>query len=58
VDGQQTTYKLRGVVYHSQDHFISHFITETGSVWYHDGLSTGQQMEHEGDANITDFETC
>ncbi|KAF8233245.1 hypothetical protein L208DRAFT_1267607, partial [Tricholoma matsutake] len=41
-NGQQTTYKLRGVVYHSQDHFTSCFITETGSVWYHDRLSTAQ----------------
>ncbi|KAF8223225.1 hypothetical protein L208DRAFT_1053752, partial [Tricholoma matsutake] len=48
VDGQHTTYKLRGVTYHLQDHFTSCFIAETGSVWYHDGLSTGQQMEHEG----------
>ncbi|KAF8229141.1 hypothetical protein L208DRAFT_1123245, partial [Tricholoma matsutake] len=49
VDGQCTTYKLRGVMYHLQDHFTSCFITETGSVWYHDGLGTEHQMEHEGD---------
>ncbi|KAF8798231.1 hypothetical protein BYT27DRAFT_7123432, partial [Phlegmacium glaucopus] len=58
VNGQQTTYKLRGVVYHFQDHFTSHFITETGSVWYHDGLSTGQGMEYEGNVNKIEFGTC
>ncbi|KAF8230336.1 hypothetical protein L208DRAFT_1282509 [Tricholoma matsutake] len=58
VDRQCTTYKLRGVMYHLQDHFTSHFITETGSMGYHDGLSTGQQMEHEGYVNMTDFGTC
>ncbi|KAF8812163.1 hypothetical protein BYT27DRAFT_7221212 [Phlegmacium glaucopus] len=58
VNGQQTTYKLRGVVYHSQDHFTSCFITETGSIWYHDRLSTGQEMEYEGDVNTIEFRTC
>ena len=45
-------------MYHSQDHFTSRFIIEMGSVWYHDGLSTGQQMEHEGNVNMIDFGTC
>ena len=57
-DGQQTTYKLRGVMYYSENHFTSRFITEMGSVWYHDGLSTGQLMVHEGNVNMTDFITC
>ncbi|KAF8237008.1 hypothetical protein L208DRAFT_1217976, partial [Tricholoma matsutake] len=48
VDGQNTTYKVRRVMYHMEDHFTSRFITETGSVWYHDGMSTGHRMEHEG----------
>ncbi|KAF8802637.1 hypothetical protein BYT27DRAFT_7112064, partial [Phlegmacium glaucopus] len=52
-------YKMRkGVVYHSQDHFTSRFITETGSIWYHDGLYTGQGMEYEGDVNTIEFGTC
>ncbi|KAF8240855.1 hypothetical protein L208DRAFT_1131343, partial [Tricholoma matsutake] len=52
VNGQNTTYKLRGVMYYMEDQFTLCFITESGSVWYHNGLSTGQQMEHEG--NISD----
>ncbi|KAF8220307.1 hypothetical protein L208DRAFT_1334596, partial [Tricholoma matsutake] len=47
-DGQCTMYRLRGVMYHLEDHFTSRFITESGSVWYHDGMSTGQKMENEG----------
>ncbi|KAF8239092.1 hypothetical protein L208DRAFT_1067081, partial [Tricholoma matsutake] len=38
VNGQNTTCKLRGVMYH---HFTSCFITETGSMWYHDGTWDG-----------------
>ncbi|KAF8227153.1 hypothetical protein L208DRAFT_1298091, partial [Tricholoma matsutake] len=53
------TYKLRGVIYHVNDHFTSCFITESGSVWYHDGMSTGHEMENEGDVvNIPDLRTC
>ena len=58
VNGHQTTYKLRGVVYYFEDHFTSRFITETGSVWYHDGLLTRQGMESEGNINLTDFSKC
>ncbi|KAF8220988.1 hypothetical protein L208DRAFT_1330708 [Tricholoma matsutake] len=59
VDGHHTAYKLRGVVYHLHDHFTSCFITETGTVWYHDGMSTGQQMEQEGNyVNMINFQTC
>ncbi|KAF8221022.1 hypothetical protein L208DRAFT_1125259, partial [Tricholoma matsutake] len=54
-----TTYKLRGVIYHLNDHFTSCFIMESGSVWYHDGMSTGCKMENEGDIiNIPDLGTC
>ncbi|KAF8224293.1 hypothetical protein L208DRAFT_1159131, partial [Tricholoma matsutake] len=59
VDGQHTTYKLRGVIYHLNDHFTLCFIMESGSVWYHDGMSTGCEMENEGDiVNIPDLGTC
>ncbi|KAF8231665.1 hypothetical protein L208DRAFT_1202497, partial [Tricholoma matsutake] len=59
VDGQCTTYKLRGVIYHLNDHLTSHFITESGSMWYHDGISTGHKMENEGDiVNIPELGTC
>ena len=48
VNGISTTYKLRGVMYYSDNHFTSRFISETGSVWYHDGIFTGRQMVPEG----------
>ncbi|KAF8228674.1 hypothetical protein L208DRAFT_1224334, partial [Tricholoma matsutake] len=48
VNGHHTTYKLRGVMYYLDAHFTSCIITESGHVWYHDGISTGHQMESEG----------
>jgi len=58
INEELITYKLRGVIYYSTDHFTSRFITETGSVWYHDGLSTGQRMVYDGNVSLTNLETC
>ena len=59
VNGDRTTYKLRGVMYHLNNHFTSHFILESGCVWYHDGISTGRQMMPEGSVgNMSDLSTC
>ena len=53
-NGDRATYKLRGVLYHLNNHFVSHFISDTGHMWYHDGISTGQKMVPEG--SIADIE--
>jgi hypothetical protein len=47
-NGQCTTYELRGVIYHHNDHFTARIITSDGMVWHHDGIATGQQTEYEG----------
>ena len=54
VNGDRTTYKLRGVMYYLDNHFTSRFVSKSGHVWYHDGISTGRQMVPEG--NIGDTE--
>lgn len=48
VNGQVSRYQLRGVVYHGADHFTSRIISSTLDVWFHDGISTGSSMVHEG----------
>ena len=58
VNGDCMTYKLRGVIYHLDDHFTSRFISESGCVWYHDGISTGRQMVPEGNVGDTELRTC
>ncbi len=57
-NGDCTTYKLRGVIYHLDNHFTSRFITETGCVWYHDGITTGREMAPEGSIGDTELATC
>ena len=58
VNGHHMTYKLRGMMYHLDDHFTLRFILETGCVWYHDGISTGRQMVHEGSLGNTELGMC
>jgi hypothetical protein len=58
VNGDCTTYKLRGVMYHLDNHFTSRFISESGHVWYHDGISTGRQMVPEGIISSLELRTC
>ena len=48
VDGQVCRYQLRGVIYHSTNHFSAHIITSAGHVWFHDGIATGTSMDDEG----------
>jgi hypothetical protein len=48
VNGQVTRYQLRGVVYHGANHFTSRIISANLQVWFHDGISTGSSMVHEG----------
>ena len=59
VDGACTTYKLRGIMYYLDNHFTSRFVSESGCVWYHDGIATGSQMVLEGTSvGDTELGTC
>ncbi|KAJ6501356.1 hypothetical protein DFH09DRAFT_944726 [Mycena vulgaris] len=39
-------FALRGIIYAGNNHFTSRIIKEDGSVWYHDGISTGNKCEY------------
>ena len=41
------TLKLRGVIYHGQNHFTCRYITKSRQVFYHDGLH-GHEYVHDG----------
>jgi hypothetical protein len=42
-------YILRGIVYYGNNHYTSCIISEDNSVWYHDGMQTGNSMILKGD---------
>jgi hypothetical protein len=42
--------RLVGMIYHSETsvHFTSNTVDATGTIWYHDGISTGRNCRYEG----------
>ena len=40
--------RLRGIIYVGQFHFTSRLFKENGSIWYHDGQTTGRSCTFEG----------
>lgn len=45
------TLRLRGIVYGGQFHFICKVINIDGTIWYHDGQTTGTTCRKEGSLN-------
>ena len=47
-DEIQYLFKLKGVVYFSHNHFTSRIITQSGQIWFHDGITLQHSMRYEG----------
>jgi hypothetical protein len=45
-EGETVVLDVKGLIYHGDFHFTSRIIGTDGIVWYHDGMTTG---ENEGD---------
>jgi len=41
-------YRLRGLIYWGDFHFVSRIIDKSGQVWFHDGMTTGSSCQWEG----------
>jgi hypothetical protein len=41
------SFKLAGVIYGGQDHFVCRIIDSAQTIWYHDGITTGNGCERE-----------
>ena len=46
--GTAIRYRLAGVVYFGDLHFVARVIREDGQVWYHDGITTQHNLIYEG----------
>jgi hypothetical protein len=46
--GETVVLDVRGLIYHGEFHFTSRIIGTDGIVWYHDGITTGDSCENEG----------
>lgn len=54
IENEEHQYNLRGIMYYSNNHFTSRFISHNKTIWFHDGITTGQEMVIDGtlDSNI------
>ena len=50
-EGETEVLDIRGLIYHGDFHFTSRIIGTDGMVWYHDGITTRNSCENEGDFN-------
>ncbi|KAJ7187209.1 hypothetical protein C8R46DRAFT_880338 [Mycena filopes] len=39
--------RLRGIIYGGQGHFTCRFIQSDGTIWFHDGITTGSSCLRE-----------
>ncbi|SJL05834.1 uncharacterized protein ARMOST_09170 [Armillaria ostoyae] len=46
--GDQTEYRLAGVVYYGTHHFTAQYVDTQDRVWFNDGISLGRRAESEG----------
>jgi hypothetical protein len=44
-------YRLMGIIYFGDMHFVSRVIRPDGQVWFHDGMSTGRNLIYQGNLN-------
>lgn len=47
-----TKYRLCGIVYHGSDHFTCRIIDVSGDIWFHDGITTKEWCEYEGNIDV------
>ncbi|KAJ7015909.1 hypothetical protein C8F04DRAFT_984446, partial [Mycena alexandri] len=45
--GSVVTMKLRGIIYAGQAHFTCRYIERDGTMWFHDGITTGRNCLEE-----------
>ena len=58
VNGDSHLYQLCGVIYSGGQYFVAHLVEQDTTVWYHDGIITGQNMIYEGQLESLDLKHC
>ena len=51
ISNVETSYKLCGIIYFGDAHYTARVISDSGMVWFHDGIATGQELLYEGVLN-------
>ena len=58
INEQNITYVLNGVIYFGHYHFTSRIINKSGLIWFHDGITTGNDVIYEGTLNNINLSVC
>ncbi|KAJ7218914.1 hypothetical protein C8J57DRAFT_1095413, partial [Mycena rebaudengoi] len=59
-NGRTVVTKLRGIIYHGDEHFTSRIFSADGDIWFHDGITTRSSTRFEVNLkndNLTSFHT-
>jgi hypothetical protein len=48
INGENIEYTLKGIAYYGNHHFTCQIITEQNTMWFHDGILTGNDLIEEG----------
>jgi len=46
--GTDLNYRLTGIVYFGDTHFVARIIRQDGQIWFHDGITTRRNLIYEG----------
>ena len=46
IPGHNVLYRLCGIIYFGEFHFVCRIIDKSGEIWYHDGVQTGAKVEY------------
>ena len=46
--GTVLRYRLAGIVYFGNTHFVAHIIRQDGQIWFHDSITTCHNLLYEG----------
>lgn len=48
IKNEQVRFRLAGILYYGHSHFTSRILTQDKQLWFHDGITTGNQLNYEG----------
>jgi hypothetical protein len=48
VTNTDLNYRLAGIVYFGDMHFVARIIRQDGQIWFHDGITTQRNLIYEG----------
>ena len=56
IEEEYKVLSLRGVIYHSNNHFCSRIVSVDGTIWYNDSITTGNNSIEDGHLSTTSYE--